>query len=1038
MRAEPAIKTSVSSGEELPGRIADLERVLEMRDAQICKYNEELKLQMVARENAEHVLQANQEQLAVALEAAEIGYWQTNRNTGATVRSLKHCRIFGEGETASPWSFDRLLERVHPDDFAWVRTSLAESEAKGGEWEVECRIRRADGAERHIWARRSQSGGRLLELVLDVTDRRRAELDAQRLAAIVDSSSDAIVGKDLKGIVTSWNAGAERLFGYRADEMIGTPVVRLIPPDHQEEESRILALIRKGERVEPMDVVRLTKDGRLIEISVTVSPIRDRTGHIVGASKVARDISVRRQAVRRMEWLASFPERNPNPIFEVDLRDDLLHYANAAALSRFPTLPDEALRHPLLAGAAEVAATLAAGADTVRREIEAGPLIVAQTITWHAAYGRLRFYCVDVTERRLAERALFEKEAELHAADRQLAEIVHGMQEACFALDASWRFTFVNDCTGTLLRRGVSEMLGRSIWQVFPGSVGTPFEQHYRRAMRERVSVTFEAFSPVAERWLEIRLFPSGEGIAAFLLDIHERKLAEEAVRASEERLQSLTNNLSEGLIIATPGDVLHWNRAAMALHDFADAAACPARREDFAEAFEISAPDGSPLVRDDWPLSLVLHGETLRDREFLIRHRRAGWQRIFSYSGALLQEAGGQTIAFVAIKDVTERTEAERQLRESEARFRQLADSMPDIVWTARPDGCVDYFNRRWYEYTGMPETVSGDSSWAPVLHPDDLTTCSETWHRCTSTGEPYRIEYRLRDHRTGEFRWQLGRALPVRDAQGTIVRWYGTCTDIHELRGTQDALQQAGQLLEQRVEERTAQLESANRELEAFSYSVSHDLRAPLRAVDGYSRIMMEDYEHCLDDEGRRVLRVVRSEARRMAQLVDELLNFSRLGRRAVDSGLVDMSALAREALAEAKAAAPNTNAEVVIGELPPAMGDRTLLRQVFVNLLSNALKFTRRTAAKIEVVAEHQAGEQVYVVRDNGAGFNMQYAGKLFGVFQRLHSEEEFEGTGVGLAIVQRIVQRHGGRIWAESSPGNGASFFFTLATREETSL
>jgi signal transduction histidine kinase len=235
----------------------------------------------------------------------------------------------------------------------------------------------------------------------------------------------------------------------------------------------------------------------------------------------------------------------------------------------------------------------------------------------------------------------------------------------------------------------------------------------------------------------------------------------------------------------------------------------------------------------------------------------------------------------------------------------------------------------------------------------------------------------------------------------------------------------------LEDRVRARTADLESANKELEAFSYSVSHDLRAPVRAICGFAQILEEDHGETLPPEARRHVDIIVRRSRQMGELIDDLLAFSRIGRQSIGAEPVDMTRLAREVADELRAAAPD-RAPIEIGELPPARGEPSLMKQVLTNLLQNARKFSAtRADAAVQVGAFDQDGETVYFVRDNGVGFDMRYVDKLFGVFQRLHREEEFEGTGVGLALVQRIVQRHGGRIWAESAVGEGATFYFTLA-------
>jgi len=232
----------------------------------------------------------------------------------------------------------------------------------------------------------------------------------------------------------------------------------------------------------------------------------------------------------------------------------------------------------------------------------------------------------------------------------------------------------------------------------------------------------------------------------------------------------------------------------------------------------------------------------------------------------------------------------------------------------------------------------------------------------------------------------------------------------------------------LEARVLERTAELEAVNKDLASFSYSVSHDLRAPLRAVDGYARMLEEDYAARLDEEGRRLLTVVRASAGRMGQLIDDLLAFSRLSRQPLARHPVDTKALVEEVIGEVRG---ESRARIEVGELQAAGGDRALLKQVWVNLISNALKYSsKREAPRVEIGSQVEGEENVYSVRDNGAGFDMRYAAKLFGVFQRLHSQEEFVGTGVGLAIVQRVVTRHGGRVWAEGKPDGGACFYFSL--------
>jgi light-regulated signal transduction histidine kinase (bacteriophytochrome) len=253
----------------------------------------------------------------------------------------------------------------------------------------------------------------------------------------------------------------------------------------------------------------------------------------------------------------------------------------------------------------------------------------------------------------------------------------------------------------------------------------------------------------------------------------------------------------------------------------------------------------------------------------------------------------------------------------------------------------------------------------------------------------------------------------------------------DITEQRNAEEEIRNLNVALEHRVRARTVELEEAVRELESFSYSVSHDLRSPLRAIAGYAKVIEEDYAQQIGAEGRGQLDRIVSNAIRMGEIIDDLLDFARIGRAELKRAPIDMAGLVREVLAELPEAGSGRKIDVRIKTMPTAHADRSLIRQIWSNLLSNALKFTRLCEqAVIEIGGSVEAGEAHFYVRDNGAGFDMAYADKLFHVFQRLHRDTAFEGTGVGLAIVARVVQRHGGRVWAEGVPEQGATFHFTL--------
>ncbi len=381
----------------------------------------------------------------------------------------------------------------------------------------------------------------------------------------------------------------------------------------------------------------------------------------------------------------------------------------------------------------------------------------------------------------------------------------------------------------------------------------------------------------------------------------------------------------------------------------------------------------------------------------------------------------------------------ARQQMLEQSARELQvrlgLALSGADLGlwdWNVQTDEMI--INQRWAEMLeySLDEIEPHINSWKARLHPDDASLVEEALAAyLEGRASSYETEHRLQA-RSGEWKWVLDRARIVEhDEDDKPLRMAGTHLDITELKQTAQEIHELNLELEHRVIRRTAQLEAANKELEAFAYSVSHDLRAPLRAISGFSRILVEDYAPKLSPEVARYLQMVRDNAQQMDQLIDDLLVFSRLSRQPLKKQPVAPADLARQAFQDLGYEQEGRHVEFSVGDLPACQGDPALLKQVFVNLLANALKFTRgRDVARIEVGCQQMGDEIVYFVRDNGVGFDMQYEDKLFGVFQRLHRAEEYEGTGIGLATIQRIVHRHEGRIWAEAQVDQGATFYFTL--------
>lgn len=394
--------------------------------------------------------------------------------------------------------------------------------------------------------------------------------------------------------------------------------------------------------------------------------------------------------------------------------------------------------------------------------------------------------------------------------------------------------------------------------------------------------------------------------------------------------------------------------------------------------------------------------------------------------------DRGGIGGIVILAEDITARRTAELALQTERALLRTIFDVLPQSIYVKDRDSRFLMANATCAADMGAPSSAALLGRTDADRFDPELAAKFRGAELAVLGGREIRDHHESFRREDGTVCHRINTVVPLRTPEGTVFGLLGTSRDVTEAKQAEQQIRELNARLEQRVLERTAQLEAANQELEAFSYSVSHDLRAPLRAIDGFSRIVEEDHAALLPAEGRRRLATVRSEAQRMGRLIDDLLAFSRLGRGTVEALPVDMDALVRECVASVAPECTGREIGWEIGELPPARGNASLLRQVWFNLIANAVKYTRtRATATIRISAATAAGGGVvYSVRDDGVGFDMRYAGKLFGVFQRLHRAEEFEGTGAGLAIARRIVQRHLGRIWAESTPGQGASFHFTL--------
>ncbi len=371
---------------------------------------------------------------------------------------------------------------------------------------------------------------------------------------------------------------------------------------------------------------------------------------------------------------------------------------------------------------------------------------------------------------------------------------------------------------------------------------------------------------------------------------------------------------------------------------------------------------------------------------------------------------------------------EAEKEIARARQRD-QLARQAANIgYWELTPStGHLQWSPEVLPLVSGHPsgEMETTLENFTKFIHPDDIDRVNRVVAESAEKRSSFKVDYRV-IHFDGSLHWLQGWGGHVEDADGRH-RMIGAVIDITQRKKAEQQTESANRALV----EQTSELTAVNKELEAFAYSVSHDLRGPLRAIDGFSGILLEEHTDQLDTEGRRLLTVVRENSGLMGQLIEDILELSRIGRSAMERARIDMRKVVAAAVQQAQQQQADRELPIKVHDLPPAVGDERLIQQVWINLLSNAAKFTApRESPAIEVRGVVENNEHVYSVKDNGAGFDMKYSGKLFSLFERLHSREEFAGTGVGLAIVKRIVERHGGRVWAEGKVNEGATFYFTL--------
>ena len=513
--------------------------------------------------------------------------------------------------------------------------------------------------------------------------------------------------------------------------------------------------------------------------------------------------------------------------------------------------------------------------------------------------------------------------------------------------------------------------------------------------------------------------------IGAWSLRAVERRQqrAQQERRETEERLNLVVTHLTEGLIIwDQEGNLLDWNPAALSMYGFASQEEGRRLLPDFSRIFEMFTLDGQPLPPQEWPLRRLLAGQPSSNLELRVRRRDQGWERVFRYDGSVVQNSVGKQLAFLTIADITAKKEAQAQLQ-------ALADSMPQMVWAARPDGCVDYYNQRWYDYTGLKPGTTGDESWESTLHPDDVAPTHSRWDRSLRTGEPYEIEYRHRRESDGAYRWHLGLALAIRDSSGNVTRWFGTATDIHESKLLRE---QNAQLLES---ERTARAEAERigHMKDEFLATLSHELRTPLNAMLGWTQVLRGDPANSEDVEAG--LATIERNARAQKGIIDDLLDMSSIisGKVRLTVAPIDLVVVVEAAIETVRPAADAKGIRlqpVIDPQARAISGDPNRLQQVFWNLLTNAIKFTPK-GGRIQVVLERIHSHLEVSIIDSGEGISPEFLPNVFDRFrqQDASTTRRHGGLGLGLAIVKQLVELHGGSIHVDS-PGLGQGTTFRV--------
>ncbi len=790
--------------------------------------------------------------------------------------------------------------------------------------------------------------------------------------------------------------------------------------------------------------------GRLRHLEFIGRPMVERNGHFLGYRGVGRDLTARIEAtqVQRAseERFRDLVALSSDWYWEQDAALRFTDIATAGG-TLAPWIRERWLGHslPQIANEPEESGTWRELVSAQRggRDFSDYIFRIADgrpDAGWYAISGRplcdeqgdvigYRGVIRDITAERQVQEALAESEARYRTTFQQAPVGI-----ASLSLDAKWVET--NDTLCQMLGFSRDELVGRAALLVT--------HPDDRPAERRALECIADGSWPThtrekrftrkdgTELWVRMNLSllrdQGGEArqFIAVFEDIDERIAALRALHASEARYRSLVDLSPDAIFVHHQGVIRFANPACVKLFGAATEGELVGRQM-------LDLVDSERQADTRHRMAGLLErstsgGSTPEQFQF----RRIDDAPVDVEATAVNVELDDERVVLCVLRNIAERLAAQRALRDSEARYRDVVESVNEVIFQTDDQGRLTFLNSAWPKISGFGIAESLGARLSDFFHPDDRSKFQRrVAHLLSSPGSHFEAELRLRTA-GGEIRWIEATTRPIPANDGTVSGINGSLDDISTRKIAELTLKNINHELENRVQLRTAELEASNRELEAFSYSVSHDLRAPLRAIDGFAHVLEEDYRERLDQLALQYLQRIRAASHRMANLIDDLLELARLTRQTLRKESVDLSELAAQIVEDLRAESPDrrTDLEVTAGLVVQA--DRVLIRVVMENLLRNAWKFSaERETAKLRFFAERRDEQLAYCVADNGTGFDMNHAGKLFQPFQRLHRHSQYEGSGIGLATVQRIIQRHGGRVWAESAPGEGARFYFTLS-------